>query len=343
MFRETGGTQAQQKQSPPKCTTAVSSGTIWDLTGADDMPDGDNIQSHAAAQGLERDGSGAEVESDYALYDRPMELDSLFSCWATEDQAEPGQPSCSYSSTEPDPDQDQDQDCLLVHSGPQSRAVAAVGGGSSRGTGNNHNVSSTGGSQRTLRPEKGIAAVGNNARLPAWHSLAMARGEQLLARRRLHAGAVRLETATSTCPPPSQLQQQRVSLNPVPPFPRFSPSAIAAAQASSKSLVGPSQPAAAQILFPPMERMKSKRYVCRFCGKAFAGQSNLEAHQRVHTGEKPFRCATCGKMFSEAGNLKKHQRVHTGEKPYTCGRCGKRFAWICNLRTHQQSSACGGV
>lgn len=89
---------------------------------------------------------------------------------------------------------------------------------------------------------------------------------------------------------------------------------------------------------------RRKSYVCRACGKAFTGLSNLEAHQRVHTGERPFRCFTCGKSFSEAGNLKKHQRVHTGEKPYSCVACGKRFAWICNLRTHQQSATgCGGL
>ncbi|XP_072239776.1 uncharacterized protein [Leuresthes tenuis] len=91
----------------------------------------------------------------------------------------------------------------------------------------------------------------------------------------------------------------------------------------------------------PCQRRR-KSYVCRACGKAFSGLSNLEAHERVHTGEKPFSCNTCGKRFSEAGNLKKHQRVHTGEKPFSCDQCGKKFAWICNLRTHQQSTmGCG--
>uniref|UniRef100_A0A8C2Q233 C2H2-type domain-containing protein n=1 Tax=Cyprinus carpio TaxID=7962 RepID=A0A8C2Q233_CYPCA len=83
---------------------------------------------------------------------------------------------------------------------------------------------------------------------------------------------------------------------------------------------------------------RRKSYVCKYCGKAFPGLSNVVAHQRVHTGERPFKCDTCGKLFTEAGNLKKHQRVHTGEKPFICPRCGKRFAWICNLKTHQQSA-----
>ncbi|XP_076149964.1 uncharacterized protein LOC143133901 isoform X2 [Alosa pseudoharengus] len=325
-------TQVLQKQIAPKRTKGVTSGTIWDLTGSDDTPEG-KLETHPA-QGLQRRNSSAALGSDYPLYERPAELDNLFSCWPTESPPRPGEPSCSYSSSDPDPD----QDCLMVHPGPQTRSVAVCGAPVVTG-----NTVSSSGPQRALRPDGVVAVMGTNPRLAEWHSSTVARSGQLHALRRSQTDAISLESATSTCPPPSQLPQ-RVSVNPVPStFARLRPSDMSATQIH-KSLMGLSQQQQPpQILFPPVERVISKKYVCRFCGKAFAGQSNLEAHQRVHTGEKPFRCTTCGKLFSEAGNLKKHQRVHTGEKPYTCGRCGKHFAWICNLRTHQQSAACGGV
>lgn len=68
-------------------------------------------------------------------------------------------------------------------------------------------------------------------------------------------------------------------------------------------------------------------------------------HARIgtrHTSTNPLSvaaedltCKTCGRVYSRRDNLAAHQRVHTGEKPYTCGTCGKRFRWQSALRNHE--------
>ena len=56
------------------------------------------------------------------------------------------------------------------------------------------------------------------------------------------------------------------------------------------------------------------KYFCDYCGKGFDGNSKLEAHKRVHTGEKPFKCSQCEKAFARKGTLTAHMLTHMKTK-----------------------------
>ncbi|KDQ58122.1 hypothetical protein JAAARDRAFT_257388 [Jaapia argillacea MUCL 33604] len=51
-------------------------------------------------------------------------------------------------------------------------------------------------------------------------------------------------------------------------------------------------------------------YVCPLCRETFTRKSNLEDHNRIHTGEQPYACPVCNKPFTRCSDMKRHERTH---------------------------------
>ncbi|KAJ8705123.1 hypothetical protein PYW08_012443 [Mythimna loreyi] len=80
----------------------------------------------------------------------------------------------------------------------------------------------------------------------------------------------------------------------------------------------------------------AKNIVCEVCGKRYASNAALKYHQRVHTGERPYKCTECSKSFTMPLFLQIHTRTHTGERPYECGLCPKAFSNKAALLRHDR-------
>ena len=72
---------------------------------------------------------------------------------------------------------------------------------------------------------------------------------------------------------------------------------------------------------------------CTVCGKTVK-ISQMSVHLKRHNDDPKHPCSTCGKRFFEKQDLARHERIHSGEKPFKCAFCTYASAIKGNLKKH---------
>ena len=64
-----------------------------------------------------------------------------------------------------------------------------------------------------------------------------------------------------------------------------------------------------------MTKHEEAKFKCSFCDKMLKTKKSWQAHERQHTGEKPYTCPICGTGFTSISGRDQHKRGVHGIAP----------------------------